>query len=511
MRDQVDRGGRLGQRGQHRRRADDAVLHLLQHERRVRGIEERVEVERHRAENLEPRDELVQQVGDLARALDEHVEVAARGIVDVFPRLELHLVQPHRREPVPQRARPVGQVAGEPLERAGVRRRLRVHAAHPRHVLAGERDHEVGAVELVHVAWRLRWSGTGMSSDAIASRVRQLIGMPSITCVPDVETTRPGTCSRRIAPAITDRAAFPVHSVTTWRLGIPGTLPTRLRATMSGPDDERGATVPYTLVLLRHGQSTWNLENLFTGWVDVDLTDAGPRARRAAAGADLARAGILPDILHTSLQVRAIHTAELALRECGRSWIPVRRSWRLNERHYGELQGKDKAETAEQFGAEQVKIWRRSYDVRPDPLADRRRGLGDRRALRRRSPTTCCPRAECLKDVLERMLPWWDDAIVPDLRAGATVLVAAHGNSLRALVKHLDGMTPEQVVELNLPDRRAARLRARRRSCSRPPRSGPAACAAATSTRSERSRPPTRWRAKPAESAHPGCAWPSRR
>jgi 2,3-bisphosphoglycerate-dependent phosphoglycerate mutase len=154
--------------------------------------------------------------------------------------------------------------------------------------------------------------------------------------------------------------------------------------------------------------------------------------------------------LHTSLQTRAIHTAELALHECERSWIPVRRSWRLNERHYGALQGKNKAETAKEFSPEQVKIWRRSYDVPPEPLAidDPNSGIDARYA---NLPSDVLPRAECLKDVLERMLPWWEDAIVPDLRSGATVLVVAHGNSLRALVKHLDGLSPAEVVELNLP------------------------------------------------------------
>jgi 2,3-bisphosphoglycerate-dependent phosphoglycerate mutase len=207
--------------------------------------------------------------------------------------------------------------------------------------------------------------------------------------------------------------------------------------------------LPYTLVLLRHGQSAWNLENKFTGWVDVDLTDQGIDEGRRA-GRDLANAGIKPAILHTSLQVRAIHTAELALNACGRSWIPVKRSWRLNERHYGALQGKNKAETTEEFGAEQVKVWRRSYDVRPRDLdiTDPNSGIDERYAD---LPDDLLPRAECLKDVLERMLPWWDDAIVPDLRTGATVLVAAHGNSLRGLVKHLDGLTPDQVVDLNLP------------------------------------------------------------
>jgi len=207
--------------------------------------------------------------------------------------------------------------------------------------------------------------------------------------------------------------------------------------------------VPYTLVLLRHGQSMWNLENRFTGWVDVDLTEEG-RTQAARAGLDLANAGIAPDVLHTSLQLRAVHTAELALHECGRSWIPVRRSWRLNERHYGALQGKNKAETAQKFSPEQVKIWRRSYDVPPDPLAidDPDSGIDERYAD---LPRDVLPRTECLKDVLDRMLPWWEDAIVPDLRSGATVLVAAHGNSLRALMKHLDGLTPEEVVDLNLP------------------------------------------------------------
>ena len=221
---------------------------------------------------------------------------------------------------------------------------------------------------------------------------------------------------------------------------------------MDAASDRNGGhngDVSYRLVMLRHGQSTWNLENLFTGWVDVELTDRG-RDEAREGGVDLRAAGVFPDILHTSLQVRAIRTAELALEVCERSWIPVRRSWRLNERHYGDLQGRNKKETAEQYGADQVKIWRRSYDAPPPPLAvdDPRWGYDARYAALDRN---VLPRAECLKDVLDRMLPWWYDAIVPDLRAGAAVLVAAHGNSLRALIKHLDGMTPEQVVELNLP------------------------------------------------------------
>jgi 2,3-bisphosphoglycerate-dependent phosphoglycerate mutase len=204
-----------------------------------------------------------------------------------------------------------------------------------------------------------------------------------------------------------------------------------------------------TLVLLRHGQSDWNLKNLFTGWIDVDLSDQG-REEARRGGVDLARAGVLPDVVHTSVQLRAIRTAELALDECARKWIPVRRSWRLNERHYGALQGKNKAETLAEYGADQFKQWRRSYDVPPPPLPidDPNSGIDARYAA---LPRDVLPRAECLKDVLERMLPWWYDSIVTDLRAGMTVLVAAHGNSLRALIKHLDGMSDHDVVELNLP------------------------------------------------------------
>ncbi len=205
----------------------------------------------------------------------------------------------------------------------------------------------------------------------------------------------------------------------------------------------------HTLVLLRHGQSAWNLENLFTGWIDVDLSDAG-RAEGTRAGDDLARAGIRPDVVHTSVQIRAIHTAQLALDACGRAWIPARRSWRLNERHYGALQGRNKKETAERYGADQLKLWRRSYDVRPDELDidAPTSGIDERYdAL----PRDVLPRAECLRDVLVRMLPWWYDAIVGDLASGRTVLVVAHGNSLRALIKHLDGMPDDDVVELNLP------------------------------------------------------------
>jgi 2,3-bisphosphoglycerate-dependent phosphoglycerate mutase len=206
----------------------------------------------------------------------------------------------------------------------------------------------------------------------------------------------------------------------------------------------------YRLVLLRHGESDWNAKNLFTGWVDVGLTEKG-RAEATRGGALLRDHDALPDILHTSVLRRAIETAQLCLDECDRLWLPVRRSWRLNERHYGALQGKDKKATSEQYGEEQFMLWRRSYDVPPPDIddADEYSQVGDPpyAAL----PDELMPRAECLADVVDRMLPYWYDAIVPDLRAGATVLVTAHGNSLRALVKHLDGMSEEAVVGLNIP------------------------------------------------------------
>jgi 2,3-bisphosphoglycerate-dependent phosphoglycerate mutase len=205
----------------------------------------------------------------------------------------------------------------------------------------------------------------------------------------------------------------------------------------------------HTLVLLRHGQSDWNAKNLFTGWVDVDLTDQG-RAEAVAGGKMLAEAGLLPDVVHTSLQRRAITTAHLALDACDRHWIPVRRSWRLNERHYGALQGKDKKQVRDEFGDEQFMLWRRSFDVPPPPLADddpySQAGLPQYADLRDEMP-----RSECLKDVIARFLPYWESAVVPDLQAGHTVLVAAHGNSLRALVKHLDGISDDDIAGLNIP------------------------------------------------------------
>jgi 2,3-bisphosphoglycerate-dependent phosphoglycerate mutase len=205
-----------------------------------------------------------------------------------------------------------------------------------------------------------------------------------------------------------------------------------------------------TLVLVRHGESEWNAKGLFTGWVDVGLAEKGVQ-EASAAGRMLADAGLRPDIVHTSVLTRAIQTANVALDAAGLSWLPVRRSWRLNERHYGALQGKDKAQTREEFGDEQFMLWRRSYDVPPPPIPDDD-PLSQSGDLRYATlPPEIMPRTECLRDVVARMLPYWYDAIVPDLAAGRAVLVVAHGNSLRALVKHLDGISDAAIAELNIP------------------------------------------------------------
>ncbi len=204
------------------------------------------------------------------------------------------------------------------------------------------------------------------------------------------------------------------------------------------------------LVLLRHGQSQWNLDNRFTGWVDVDLTDQG-RAEAAAAGKLMKDEGLQFDVAHTSVLKRAIHTLQGALKEMDQDWLPVYKSWRLNERHYGGLQGLDKAETAAKHGEEQVKVWRRSYDIPPPPMDledpghpahDRRYAGLDRNAL---------PATESLATTLVRVLPYWFDAIAPQLKDGKTVLVTAHGNSLRALYKYLNGVSNEEILELNIP------------------------------------------------------------
>jgi 2,3-bisphosphoglycerate-dependent phosphoglycerate mutase len=205
----------------------------------------------------------------------------------------------------------------------------------------------------------------------------------------------------------------------------------------------------YDLILLRHGNSVWNQKNLFTGWVDVDLSDQG-RQEAKRAGELLGEKNLLPDLLYTSVLKRAINTAHIALDQIDRNWIPTERSWRLNERHYGSLQGLDKAETLEKYGPEQFQTWRRSYDAPPPPIADdaeysqahdeRYAGLGD-----------ALPRTECLKDVLVRMLPYWQSNISESLWAGKKVLITAHGNSLRALVKHLDDISDDEIAELNIP------------------------------------------------------------
>ena len=207
-------------------------------------------------------------------------------------------------------------------------------------------------------------------------------------------------------------------------------------------------TSQYTLILLRHGNSLWNQQNLFTGWVDVDLSDQG-RQEAKRAGELLAESGLKPDLLYTSLLRRAISTANIALDTAERSWIEVKRSWRLNERHYGALQGKDKAQTLAEYGPEQFQIWRRSFDVPPPPIddSDKYSQAGDERYA---DLGSALPKTECLKDVLVRMMPLWDQ-IKADLKTGRTVLVTAHGNSLRALVKHLDGISDTDIAELNIP------------------------------------------------------------
>lgn len=202
-----------------------------------------------------------------------------------------------------------------------------------------------------------------------------------------------------------------------------------------------------TLILVRHGQSEWNEKNLFTGWVDVELTDRG-RAEAARAGQLLNEAELAPEILYTSLLTRAIDTANITLKTAGRAWIDVKRTWRLNERHYGALQGKDKAQIRDEFGDEQFMMWRRSYDT-PPPVLDDASEWSQADDVRYAGQQI--PRTECLKDVLDRFLPYWESDIAPDLRSGRTVMVVAHGNSLRALVKHLDKISDDEISALNIP------------------------------------------------------------
>lgn len=205
----------------------------------------------------------------------------------------------------------------------------------------------------------------------------------------------------------------------------------------------------YDLILLRHGQSDWNQKNLFTGWVDVPLTETG-RAEASRGGELLAEHDLLPDVVHTSLLQRAITTAHLALETADRLWIPVKRNWRLNERHYGALQGKNKAEIREEYGDEQFMTWRRSYDT-PPPQLDDADPYSQSADPRYADLGEAAPRTECLKDVVERFIPYYESEVLGDLKTGKTVLLAAHGNSLRALVKHLDGISDEDIAGLNIP------------------------------------------------------------
>ncbi len=211
-----------------------------------------------------------------------------------------------------------------------------------------------------------------------------------------------------------------------------------------------GKPSPGKLILVRHGQSVWNVENLFTGWHDVDLSEQG-RLEARSAGVEIKKAGLVPDVAFTSVLKRAIRTLWSVLDEMDLMWIPVERSWRLNERHYGALQGLDKAQTVEKHGEAQVKIWRRSYDIPPPPLAldDPRHPRNDRRYAN--LDLRVLPASESLKDTLARVLPFWNDRIAAELKAGKNVLVAAHGNSLRAVVKMLDNVSEAEITELNIP------------------------------------------------------------
>ncbi len=208
--------------------------------------------------------------------------------------------------------------------------------------------------------------------------------------------------------------------------------------------------MPGHLILVRHGQSSWNVENLFTGWTDVDLSDSG-RAEAEQAGRELLTQGVSVDVAFTSVLKRAIRTLWIMLDEMDRMWIPVERSWRLNERHYGALQGLNKAQTVAQHGEAQVKIWRRSYDIAPPPLAsdDQRHPRLDPRYAG--VDAAALPASESLQDTLARVLPFWHARIAPELRSGRNVLVVAHGNSLRAMVKMLDRIAESEIVELNIP------------------------------------------------------------
>jgi 2,3-bisphosphoglycerate-dependent phosphoglycerate mutase len=207
--------------------------------------------------------------------------------------------------------------------------------------------------------------------------------------------------------------------------------------------------MPGKLILVRHGQSTWNVENLFTGWHDVDLSDLG-RTEAVQAGRELQNEKLEPDIAFTSVLKRAIRTLWIILDTTDRMWMPVERSWRLNERHYGALQGKNKKQTLDEYGEEQFMLWRRSFDTPPPPIDDEDE-FSQAHDVRYADLGAELPRSECLKDVISRLLPYWDGPVADDLRAGQTVLVAAHGNSLRGIVKHLDDISDDDIAALNIP------------------------------------------------------------
>ncbi len=206
----------------------------------------------------------------------------------------------------------------------------------------------------------------------------------------------------------------------------------------------------YDLILVRHGRSEWNELNLFTGWHDCPLIDTG-RQEALAAVPLIATANLRPDVLHTSVLQRAIETAEIILAGLDRRWIPVRRHWRLNERHYGNLTGLNKAQVGEKHGREQLRLWRRSYHTAPPPISQSNQFNPAKSPAYADLAPELIPASECLADVVERLLPYWYDALIPDLRSGQTVMVAAHGNSLRALVKHLDQIADDEIIELNIP------------------------------------------------------------
>src|SRR6187549_3265209 len=283
-------------------------------------------------------------------------------------------------------------------------------------------------------------------------------GTPVSAVRPCCSAASPATCTTRPRRARRSRRTWPSSRPPAPRAGYARSTASTVicapkSATMAPP--KRRSRMPASpstgrLILVRHGQSVWNVENLFTGWHDVDLSEQG-RIEAKSAGVEIRKAGLVPDIAFTSVLKRAVRTLWIVLDEMDLMWLPVERSWRLNERHYGALQGLDKAQTVEKHGEAQVKIWRRSYDIPPPPLevSDKRHPIHDRRYAD--LDPRLLPSTESLKDTLARVLPLWSEEIAPRLRSGRNVLVAAHGNSLRAMVKMLDNVPESEIVELNIP------------------------------------------------------------